>query len=115
LTDALGRNSEEDDPDRDFGQDLLPGLIGLEAIYAFDYCEGGTGGGAYWRDAGTVDAYFQANMHLLGEAPELDLYDKAWPIYSFQPSLPPAKVALAPRPPGRPESGLHDANCETDR
>jgi glucose-1-phosphate adenylyltransferase len=53
---------------------------------------------------GTVDAYYQANMDLLADNPDLDLYDKAWPIYSFQPSFPPPRVAIAPRP-GRQVSG----------
>ena len=52
-----------------------------------------------------MDAYFRANMDLLGDAPELDLYDKAWPVYGFQPSFPPPKVALAPQPAGRPAGG----------
>src|SRR5947209_4324177 len=77
LTDALGRNAQGADPGRDFGHDLLPRLIGREHVYAFAYSGRGTGGGAYWRDVGTIDAYFRANMDLLADAPDLDLYDKA--------------------------------------
>jgi glucose-1-phosphate adenylyltransferase len=51
---------------------------------------------------GTVDAYYQANMDLLTDAPGLDLYDKAWPIYTFHPSLPPPRVAVARESPQRP-------------
>lgn len=105
LIEALSRNAREIDSGRDFGHDLLPRLIGQEQVHAFAYSGRGTGGGTYWRDAGTIDAYFQANMDLLADAPDLDLYDKAWPIYSFQPSFPPPKVALAPQPARRSSSG----------
>jgi glucose-1-phosphate adenylyltransferase len=105
LIEALSRNAQGTDSGRDFGHDLLPRLIGQEPVYAFAYSGRGTGGVTYWRDAGTIDAYFQANMDLLADAPDLDLYDKAWPIYSFQPSLPPPKVALAPQPARRSSGG----------
>jgi glucose-1-phosphate adenylyltransferase len=104
LIDALSRNAEAADPARDFGQDLLPELIGREHVYAFAFSGRGAGG-PYWRDAGTVDAYFRANMDLLADAPDLDLYDKAWPIFSQPPSFPPPKVALAPEPAGRSPGG----------
>ena len=106
LIDELRRNAAGIDPGRDFGHHTLPGIIGREAVYAFTYTGGGTGGGAYWRDVGTVDAYYRANMDLLADVPGLDLYAKAWPVYSFQPSFPPPRVANTEKPGGGPAGGL---------
>jgi glucose-1-phosphate adenylyltransferase len=105
LVDELRRNAEGQDPGNDFGRHILPRLVGRESVRAFTFCGKGTGAPAYWRDAGTVDAYYAANMDLLADPPGLDLYDKAWPIYSFQPSFPPPRVAVVPEPPGRPADG----------
>ena len=102
LIDELRRNAEGADPGHDFGHHILPRLIGREPVRAFTFSGRGTGAPGYWRDVGTVDAYFRANMDLLADAPGLDLYDKAWPIYSFQPSFPPPRVAVVPEPAGRP-------------
>jgi glucose-1-phosphate adenylyltransferase len=104
LIDELRRKAQSLDPGHDFGQHVLPGIIGPEHVYAFSYSGHGTGGGSYWRDVGTVDAYYQANMDLLADTPGLDLSDKTWPIYSFQPSLPPPKIAVVSQP-GRVLSG----------
>jgi glucose-1-phosphate adenylyltransferase len=105
LIEELRRNAERVDPGHDFGQHFLPRVIGRESVRAFPFSGRGTGAPGYWRDVGTVDSYFHANMDLLAEVPALDLYDKAWPIYSFQPSSPPPRVTL-PGPPTRPASGL---------
>jgi glucose-1-phosphate adenylyltransferase len=102
LIDELRRNAAGIDPGRDFGHHTLPGIIGREAVYAFTYTGHGTGGGAYWRDVGTIASYYRASMDLLADIPGLDLYDKAWPVYSFQPSFPPPRVAAARRPGGSP-------------
>jgi len=97
LIDELRRNAEELDPGHDFGRHILPMIIGREHVYAWNYSALGAGGGPYWRDVGTLDAYYQANMDLLADIPDLDLYEKTWPIYSFQPSFPPPKIAVADR------------------
>src|SRR5262245_65217482 len=102
LIDELRRSAEAPDPGHDFGHHILPRMIGREPVRAFTFSGRGTGAPGYWRDVGTVDAYFRANMDLLADTPGLDLYDKAWPIYSFQPSLPPPRVAVVPEPAGRP-------------
>jgi len=105
LIHELRENAEGVDPGHDFGQHILPRIVGREPIRAFTFSGRGTGTHAYWRDVGTVDAYYRANMDLLAEPPGLDLYDKAWPIYSFQPSSPPPTVAVVPEPPGRLAGG----------
>ncbi len=101
LIDELRRNAADLEPGHDFGHHVLPRVIGRAPVHAFTFSGGGTGGGAYWRDVGTVDAYYRANMDLVSDDPGLDVNDKAWPIYSFQPSFPPPRVAAGP-PVGRP-------------
>ena len=105
LVDELRRTASGADPAHDFGQHFLPRIIGRESIRAFTYSGLGTGGPAYWRDVGTVDAYFQANMDLLEDTPALDLYDKTWPIYGSQPSSPPPRVAAGSSRPAPPPGG----------
>jgi glucose-1-phosphate adenylyltransferase len=105
LVDELRRSAEEADPAHDFGQHFVPRIIGRESVHAFSFSGCGTGPSGYWRDVGTVDAYFQANMDLLGETPGLDLYEKGWPIYGSQLSSPPPRVAVVPEPAGRASGG----------
>jgi glucose-1-phosphate adenylyltransferase len=77
----------------DFGRDLLPAMIGSQKLRAHAFRDAVTGGKGYWRDVGTVDSYWQANMELLADAPELDLHDSQWPIRTHQPqSAPPRFV-----------------------
>jgi glucose-1-phosphate adenylyltransferase len=75
----------------DFGHDLIPKLIKSHKVFAFPFRDEETGKRAYWRDVGTLDAYWEANMELLDITPELDLYDKEWPILTDQQQLPSAK------------------------
>ncbi|MDB5308521.1 MAG: Glucose-phosphate adenylyltransferase [Gemmataceae bacterium] len=106
LADELRQNAEGADPGHDFGNHVLPRIMGRESVRAFTFSGRGTGAPGYWRDVGTVDAYYRANMDLLADPPGLDLYDKAWPIYSLQPSLPPPRVGVVPEPAGRPAGGV---------
>jgi glucose-1-phosphate adenylyltransferase len=82
----------------DFGHDLIPRLIQREArVYAHrlrDSCAQLTDGEPYWRDVGTVDAFWEANIELTRVTPALNLYDKSWPIWTFQEQLPPAKFVF---------------------
>jgi len=101
LAGELGRAAHGTDLGHDFGLHILPRLIGRETMYAYTYSGAGTGGGAYWRDVGTVDAYYHANMDLLSNKPELDLHDPRWPIYCDQLNFPPPRVAVIPTPSDR--------------
>jgi len=96
LVDELRRSASEPEPGHDFGQHFLPQIIGREPVRAFTFTSPSGSAPAYWRDVGTIDAYFRANMDLLADAPGLDLYDKAWPVYSFHPAFPPPRIAIAP-------------------
>ena len=86
IIDALNSESSHD-----FGHDLIPRLICSHTVFAFPFRDAETGKRAYWRDVGTLDAYWEANMELLDITPELDLYDNEWPILTDQQQLPSAK------------------------
>lgn len=75
----------------DFGKNIIPQWIPQARVGAFHFRHPATGQPGYWRDIGTIDAYFDAHMDLLQRHPPLDLYDRSWPILSFSPTLPPAQ------------------------
>jgi len=94
-TEVLARRLIEDarsDSTHDFGKDIIPMMIGKDQVFAFDFGEGDRGGTGYWRDVGTIDAYYEANMDLISVTPQLNLYDSQWPILTYQPTSPPAKT-----------------------
>lgn len=81
------------DTSHDFGKDIIPRMVSEgAAVYAYHFAHAPGGGEAYWRDIGTIDAYWRANMELVDVVPELNLYDREWPIYSAREQLPPAKT-----------------------
>ena len=97
LIDQLARDAADLDSGHDFGSDILPWLVPRHRVFAHrfaDSCVGGSCDAPYWRDVGTVDAYWEANLDLVEQAPELDLYDDQWPILSLQRQLPPAKFVF---------------------
>ena len=76
----------------DFGQDIIPAMIaGGARVFAYPFRDENRKEAAYWRDVGTLDAYFQANMDLIHVDPVLNLYDQEWPIHTHQPAFPPPK------------------------
>lgn len=79
----------------DFGKDIIPAMIGRDRVFAFDFRLGDQGGAGYWRDVGTIDAYFEANMDLVSVTPQLNLYDPEWPILTYHAPDPPAKTVHA--------------------
>ena len=91
LCDQLISNADDSASSHDFGHDIIPKLIASNKVFAFPFRDAATGKQAYWRDVGTLDAYWEANMELLDITPELDLYDNEWPILTDQPQLPSAK------------------------
>ena len=97
LYEQLTRDSMEHSSAHDFGQNLIPYLINKYRVYAhrfIDSCVGAADGNYYWRDVGTVDAYWEANMELTKVIPELNLYDRSWPIWTYQEQMPPAKFVF---------------------
>ncbi|MHB1950504.1 MAG: glucose-1-phosphate adenylyltransferase [Acidiferrobacteraceae bacterium] len=91
LYEQLIHDADMPSSGHDFGRDVIPSLIGSHHVAAYSFQDLQTGHRAYWRDVGTVDAYWQANMELIGFTPELNLYDAAWPVWTYQEQLPPAK------------------------
>jgi glucose-1-phosphate adenylyltransferase len=96
-TEILVRRLVEDarsDSNHDFGKDIIPSMIKKDQVFAFDFREGDPGTKGYWKDVGTIDAYYEANMDLVSVTPHLNLYDPHWPIFTYQPPFPPAKTVL---------------------
>ncbi len=96
-TEILVRRLIEDarsDSSHDFGKDIIPSMVEKDRIFAFEFREEDSGKEGYWRDVGTIDAYYEANMDLVSVTPQLNLYDPQWPIFTYQPPYPPAKTVL---------------------
>jgi glucose-1-phosphate adenylyltransferase len=79
----------------DFGRDILPALIGEAPVYSYRFTDENKKAAKYWRDIGTLDAYYEANMDLVQVNPEFNLYDPEWPLRTYQPQSPPAKFVFA--------------------
>ncbi len=94
LIEQLIRDADSQSSSHDFGKDVIPGLINKYAAYAYSFRDPVSGKKAYWRDVGTIDSYWQANMELIAVTPELNLYDQEWPIWTYQEQLPPAKFVF---------------------
>ena len=82
-------------PSHDFGKDIIPALIHEAPVYAYRFYDENKKAAKYWRDIGTLDAYFEANMDLCQVNPEFNLYDPEWPLRTYQPQAPPAKFVFA--------------------
>ena len=108
-TDTLVRNVIADAKDasssHDFGKDVVPRMINNSRVFVHNFKEANNEEGRYWRDIGTIDAYWEANMDLCSEAPQCNLYDEKWPIRTYQEQVPPARNCLCARTGGRRPSG----------
>ncbi|HEV7822604.1 MAG TPA: glucose-1-phosphate adenylyltransferase [Burkholderiales bacterium] len=95
LYEQLIRDADDPDSDHDFGHNIIPHLVAtgyrVSAHRLQDSCTQLNDGRPYWRDVGTIDAYWEANMELTRVSPALDLYDQSWPIWTYQEQQPPAK------------------------
>jgi len=97
LYEQLIRDAGDSKSSHDFGGDIIPYIINKYKVQAHrftDSCVGAKDGNYYWRDVGTIDAYWEANMELTKVLPELNLYDRDWPIWTYQEQLPPAKFVF---------------------
>ncbi len=94
LYEQLIKDADATNSTRDFGKDIIPGVIENYRVNAYPFLDLQSGQQAYWRDVGTVDAYWSANMELAGINPDLNLYDKNWPIWTYQEQVPPAKFVF---------------------
>lgn len=95
LYQVLQEDELAEDSKHDFGMDIIPRLVGLGLAHAHDFSKSCVCNRAknliYWRDVGTIDSYWAANMDLASVTPDLDVYDQEWPIWTYQTQLPPAK------------------------
>ncbi|MGL6112568.1 MAG: sugar phosphate nucleotidyltransferase, partial [Rubrivivax sp.] len=97
LVEQLELDAADPDSSHDFGKDLIPRLVHSARVFAHrfeDSCVNMVGDRPYWRDVGTLDAYWEANLDLTHVVPELNLYDEAWPMLGRQPHRPPAKFVF---------------------
>jgi glucose-1-phosphate adenylyltransferase len=91
LFELLIRDADTPKSSHDFGKDIIPYAIKKYRAYAYPFTDAESGIQAYWRDVGTIDAFWESNLELIGVTPELNLYDDEWPIWTSQEQLPPAK------------------------
>ena len=82
----------------DFGKDIIPRIISKYRVFAYNFRDENKKEVSYWRDVGTIDAYHEANMDLVAVSPIFNLYDKSWPIHTWQQQYPPAKFVFADPP-----------------
>jgi len=95
LFDQLCEDANVKGSRHDFGHDLIPTMIDRFKVYAFPFLDENRKSDAYWRDVGTLDAYYEANMDLVAIDPLLNMYDDRWPIRSYQPYYPPPKFVFS--------------------
>ncbi|ABM02165.1 glucose-1-phosphate adenylyltransferase [Psychromonas ingrahamii 37] len=91
LFEQLKKDHKNESSSHDFGHDLIPSIIDECDVFAFSFKDPNTNLQPYWRDVGTLDSFWEANMELVEPTPQLDLYDTSSPIYTYQEQLPPAK------------------------
>jgi glucose-1-phosphate adenylyltransferase len=95
LLEALREDAADPQSAHDFGRNVLPALITQRRVVAYDFRDLNMKSVRYWRDVGTIDAYYDANMDLVSVSPEFNLYDTGWPIRTRMPQAPPAKFVFA--------------------
>ncbi len=95
LLAALREDADRPGSSHDFGKDILPRLIETSKAVAYDFHDLNGKSARYWRDVGTIDAYYDANMDLVSVLPEFNLYDRKWPVRTRMVQQPPAKFVFA--------------------
>ncbi|MCC9600393.1 glucose-1-phosphate adenylyltransferase [Stieleria sp. JC731] len=94
LYEALCNDATNMKSSHDFGKNIIPGAIDSHVVCAYPFMDENRKSQAYWRDVGTIDAYYEASMDLISIDPQLNLYDEHWPVRAFQPNLPPPKFVF---------------------
>jgi len=94
LEKLLAEDAADANSAHDFGRNVIPGALRERQVFAYAFQDVRTRAQAYWRDVGTLDAYYDANMELVHVNPELNIYDEQWPIWTYQLQRPPAKFVL---------------------
>ena len=94
LIEQLIKDADNSTSTRDFGKDIIPSVVKKYRAFAYSFNNKEEQNQIYWRDVGTIDAFWKANQELIGVSPELNLYDEEWPIWTYQEQLPPAKFVF---------------------
>ena len=105
LYEELCQDAMQPGSQHDFGRNIIPRLIGTRRVQAFPFRDKNTGHRSYWRDVGTIDAFYEANRDLIAVEPELNLYDTNWPIRTFQGQFPPPKFIFSEHQQSPPRVG----------
>ena len=95
LMETVIRDAEDANSSHDFGRDILPRLVEKHRVFAYNFIDENKKEAKYWRDIGTLEAYYEANMDLIAVTPIFNLYDAHWPIRTYQRQYPPAKFVFA--------------------
>ena len=95
LIPVLLKDAEDKTSSHDFGKDILPKMVGDYRVFAYDFVDENKKEAHYWRDVGTLEAYYEANMDIVSVSPIFNLYDEEWPIRTHQRQYPPAKFVFA--------------------
>ncbi len=95
LIPILLADAEDLHSTHDFGRDVLPKIAETHRVFSFNFIDENKKEARYWRDVGTIDAYYEANMDLVSVTPVFNLYDKSWPLRTYMEQLPPAKFVFA--------------------
>jgi glucose-1-phosphate adenylyltransferase len=111
IADAKNKRSSHD-----FGKDVVPSMIDTNRVFVHSFHEANNESGRYWRDIGTLDAYWEANMDLCSHQPQCNLYDREWPIRTYQEQVPPARIVGpeacgAPDPEGAVANAIVSGGC----
>ncbi len=94
LFEQVIKDADTPGTQHDFGKNVIPSIIKDYRVFVYPFRDLETQKQAYWRDVGTLDAYWEANMELVSVTPQLNLYDKKWPIFTHQTQVPPAKFVF---------------------
>jgi glucose-1-phosphate adenylyltransferase len=112
LINALKEDAAKLDSQHDFGKNIIPSLIGRGKTYAYAFYDENKKAAKYWRDVGTIDAYYEAQMDLCHVNPEFNLYDPEWPLRTYMPQAPPAKFVFGEdRRRGQAQDSLISQGC----
>ena len=98
----LLKDAEDPHSSHDFGKDILPKMVDEYRVYSFDFVDENKKEALYWRDVGTLEAYYEANMDIVSVSPVFNLYDSDWPIPHPSAAVPAGQVCVRRRP-GAPE------------
>ena len=113
LEKLLIEDAADDKSKHDFGKDIIPKAIEKLQVFAYPFRDVKTRAQSYWRDVGTIDAFYEANLELVWVAPELNIYDEDWPIWTYQAETPPetSEFTAMPRRPSSSSTNFAGGVC----